>query len=210
VCIKNSPPDQVISETQVFEELNFTESCAIRDRVPISLTITDHTVVDGFLLWLRLSTIPGEVIDILDQSHSWLPVFVPAFYPGVEVSPRDRIQAICDWELCAENGLNPDYRIEGILIRTGRPNIPFKCPLPHYPKTYKSNLFYQELFAEQFEAPPSTPQLTIADVRNLLRSKLPEYMIPGVFVPMKAMPLTSSGKLDLSRAITTCAGNTAR
>src|SRR5262249_243937 len=87
---------------------------------------------------------------------------------------------------------------EGILIRIGRPNVPFKCHLPHYPKTYKSNLFYQELFAEQFEAPPSTPQLTIADLRNLLRSKLPEYMIPGVFVPMTFMQLTRSGKLDRS------------
>src|SRR5262249_1926488 len=56
VCIKNFPPDHVISEPQVFEKLNFTESCALRGRVPISLTITDHTVVDGFLLWLRPST----------------------------------------------------------------------------------------------------------------------------------------------------------
>ncbi|WP_164003036.1 non-ribosomal peptide synthetase, partial [Pyxidicoccus caerfyrddinensis] len=41
------------------------------------------------------------------------------------------------------------------------------------------------------EQSPST-----ADVRDFLRQKLPEYMVPSAFVALEALPLTSSGKVD--------------
>jgi amino acid adenylation domain-containing protein len=41
------------------------------------------------------------------------------------------------------------------------------------------------------ETPP-----TVAELREALRRELPDYMIPGVFVPLGAFPLTPSGKVD--------------
>ncbi len=35
-----------------------------------------------------------------------------------------------------------------------------------------------------------------ADLRTWLQSRLPEYMIPSVFVAIKSMPMTSNGKID--------------
>ena len=42
------------------------------------------------------------------------------------------------------------------------------------------------------EAPP----VTAADLRAFLKQKLPAYMIPALFVPLAALPLTTNGKVD--------------
>lgn len=37
---------------------------------------------------------------------------------------------------------------------------------------------------------------TLAEIRQHLLTKIPEYMVPAAFVPMEALPLTSNGKVD--------------
>src|SRR4029079_13936112 len=36
----------------------------------------------------------------------------------------------------------------------------------------------------------------IADLRNYLKDKLPEFMVPSVFVVMDKLPMTPNGKID--------------
>jgi amino acid adenylation domain-containing protein len=43
------------------------------------------------------------------------------------------------------------------------------------------------------EAPAATEQL-----RDYLRSKLPDYMVPSLFIPLSSIPLTTNGKVDLA------------
>ncbi|MYW48664.1 hypothetical protein GT045_33240, partial [Streptomyces sp. SID486] len=38
--------------------------------------------------------------------------------------------------------------------------------------------------------------LDLKDLRRHAGSALPEYMVPSVFVPMDAIPLTGNGKVD--------------
>lgn len=38
--------------------------------------------------------------------------------------------------------------------------------------------------------------LTSGDLRRFLSDKLPDYMVPSTFVPLKALPLTPNGKVD--------------
>jgi len=44
--------------------------------------------------------------------------------------------------------------------------------------------------------PTNNVTLTTAELRAFLKEKLPEYMLPSVFVTLKSMPLTPNGKVD--------------
>jgi amino acid adenylation domain-containing protein len=44
-----------------------------------------------------------------------------------------------------------------------------------------------------------------SDLRTFLKGKVPHYMVPALFVPMKALPLSSTGKVDRSALSTAAA-----
>jgi amino acid adenylation domain-containing protein len=43
---------------------------------------------------------------------------------------------------------------------------------------------------------PAQMPFDVSDIRTRLAQRLPEYMIPGVIIPLEAWPLTANGKLD--------------
>ncbi|HXV82217.1 MAG TPA: amino acid adenylation domain-containing protein, partial [Candidatus Binatia bacterium] len=43
---------------------------------------------------------------------------------------------------------------------------------------------------------PGLNTLSVADLRSFLKEKLPEFMLPSVFIPLDALPLTPNGKID--------------
>ncbi|NLG50016.1 MAG: amino acid adenylation domain-containing protein, partial [Chloroflexi bacterium] len=45
-------------------------------------------------------------------------------------------------------------------------------------------------------APAEGAACDVADLRNLVRDRLPDYMAPAVYMPLEKMPLTPSGKID--------------
>jgi amino acid adenylation domain-containing protein/non-ribosomal peptide synthase protein (TIGR01720 family) len=47
-----------------------------------------------------------------------------------------------------------------------------------------------------YVVPQQPSDFSVAELRNFLKSKLPEYMVPSAFIRLKALPLTPNGKVD--------------
>lgn len=47
-----------------------------------------------------------------------------------------------------------------------------------------------------YMVPTDGAEVSISDLRNHLKERLPEYMVPAFFVSLPALPLTANGKLD--------------
>ncbi len=189
LCIKNFPRNNLLSNADVFEDLDFNRITPLEEEHQIELIIDQESRLDGFLVWLNLHTIEGEVIDIIEHEYSWLPVYLPVFHPGIEAKPGDRISATVTRSLC-ENGLNPDFVVSGQFLRSNGESIPFSCTSYHYKQQYKQHPFYEALFAEDplGRHPGCRPG-------NLLQY-LPE------------MPLTVAGEIDRNRLVKLTLGNT--
>ena len=197
LCIRNFPTSHIISNDDIFEHLDYTTFTPEESTHEIRLVIHKNALLDGFLIWLTLETMAGEKIDTLAHEYCWLPVYVPAFYPGIAVSAGDVITAQCIRTLC-ENKLNPDFQIRGFLLPQQGQAIPFNCQLPHFQKAYRETPFYQRLFSPH-PIPPTNNNdsgVDAAQLRDYLAQRLPLYMIPAYFIQMAALPLTGTGKLD--------------
>jgi amino acid adenylation domain-containing protein len=49
-----------------------------------------------------------------------------------------------------------------------------------------------------YVVPKQQPRLSVAELRGYLKEKLPDYMIPSLFMPLDVLPLTPNGKVDRS------------
>ena len=202
LCIKGFPyATNIISDAATFETLNFTEGNSCNYRHKISLKIRQNSRMDGFLLWLNLHTVEGEIIDSLQHNNNWLPVYFPVFYPGIPVFAGDTIQAWC-MGMLSENKINPDYKLKGSLIRNNGEVIEFEHNSFHHKKLFKQIPFYERLFSQGVgdlslhDIPHKKQVITTSELRKFLKKKLPDYMMPTTFVMLEALPITPNGKVD--------------
>ncbi|KAB8320088.1 non-ribosomal peptide synthetase [Tolypothrix campylonemoides VB511288] len=195
VCIKKFPQSHLLSNVDVFEDLNFNKCLKTESCHEVKFEIHKDGRLDGFLVWLNLHTIEGEEIDILENEHCWLPVYFPVFEPGIEVACGDIIQAVCYRKLC-ENNLNPDYSIKGHLLKQNGESINFEYVSYHYKNSFKQTPFYQRLFADYGSGKNNHPDNLVQFLRDNLKELLPNYMIPSSFVVLEKLPLTPNGKVN--------------
>ena len=197
LSLRNLPRSALLSAGGVFEDLNFNRYVEPAYAREIELTINRKGKLSGFLLWLNLRVLEDVVIDNLEFEYHWLPVYFPVFDPPIEVSAGDTISAVCSGALC-ENGINPDYRIEGKLLKADGKVVEFGHYSPHHQLGYKQNSFYERLFSTAPATPGNAGERGIStrSLRAYLSRSLPDYMIPSVFVLMDRLPLTRNGKVD--------------
>ncbi|MGB8355653.1 MAG: amino acid adenylation domain-containing protein [Chthoniobacteraceae bacterium] len=199
LSITGTGREHLRSTTGVFEYLDFSKQATAGYEREICLKITRNSRIDGFLLWLNIETAPGIVFDGLKNQDSWLPVYLPVFYPGIDVHEGDEIRGIVKGML-SENGTNRDYSVSGRVVRKHGVEVSFDYKSNHYKQIFKHNAFYEKLFRnDAINASVSSkpaPGALIPELTSALRAKLPDYMVPSAFVVLDAMPLTSNGKID--------------
>ncbi|WP_437283007.1 amino acid adenylation domain-containing protein [Sorangium sp. So ce375] len=188
----------VLAAPRVFEELDFRAPVNPERHGAEEFEVQREGTLHGFLVWLTLDCGAGPVLDTLKHEHCWLPVFFPAFHPGVAVRAGDRISAHCRAELC-EDRLHPDYGVDGTLYLQGAEPVPFRHDAPHHAPIFKATRLYAELFARDTVPRRSVPPRRGIDPDALLRrlrTRLPEHMIPAEVRVVDELPLADSGKLD--------------
>jgi amino acid adenylation domain-containing protein len=191
MLVKNMDESCLVSNSGVFEELDFTKDIPEEDYRTIELTIARDGHVSGFIAWVQLFVDGEEYLDALKQPVNWLPVYFPVFDTEVPVVKGDRILATIQRKI-SEDGFHPDYCITGELIREGQEIIPFVHHSCYSRNRKKHNRFYKDLFETGLAGAEGMKE----EIRNYLRSQLPPYMLPSRLVLMDKFPVTASGKID--------------
>ena len=196
LCVTGASDGMLRSGSDVFESIDFTQPVARSYERGVRLKITHDSRIDGFLLWLNLEAVPGDALETLGRNDTWLPVYLPVFYPGLDVSAGDRIVATVRGAL-ADNGLNRDYRIAGCVHRKNGGDFEFAFDSWHYRQVYKQTPFYERLFrGDSIPVTPNTASPSNSSLVSALKKMLPDYMVPSAIVTLPALPVLPNGKLD--------------
>ncbi|MCP4697852.1 MAG: hypothetical protein GY862_13520, partial [Gammaproteobacteria bacterium] len=191
LCVKNLPRQNIISTADTFEDLDYSGESPLESVREIVLTFEKDALFNGFLAWLQLYTDQRHMMDILEQPDSWLPIYFPVFKSGMAVSRGDTVRAAVSIRLC-ENGVNPDYLVEGRIIHKNGGEAKFRCEAPHINRTYKGSPFYARLFAG--DAVPMQSDTSPSALRAWLNSR--GCAVPSHFSELKSSFLAADGTID--------------
>ncbi len=196
LSVKNFPRKNILSDSGIFEDLDYTREIPLESEHEVRLPICREGVFHGFLTWLELFIDPDHSIDILDHAGSWLPVYVPIYLEGIPVRTGDAIKCGIKRKL-SENGLNPDFYIEGVIVRDKVEVVHFEQAIDHLSDGFRVTPFYKKIFTPEGKV-ASLPDATASGLRRYLQSRLPDYMIPSRFIFVENIPQTPNGKVDFN------------
>ena len=195
--MRNFSKANIISDSQAFEDLDFSQQIEPEYEHELDLLITRDENLVGFVVWLNLYTVAHEVIDILEGEYCWLPVYLPVFYPGVEVREGDRITGTVVGRF-SDNNLNLDYTVSGTVQRQSGENVDFEYTTYHHEAVFQATEFHKKIFPDGGinTLTSEQPKVLARNLKTYLKDFLPDYMVPSAFVMMDAFPLSPNGKVD--------------
>jgi amino acid adenylation domain-containing protein len=136
----------------------------------------------------------GVARGYLDEPGLTAERFVPDPFgpPGVRMY-RTGDQAVLrpDGSLEFHGRLDHQVKLRGFRIELGE----IEAALLEHPSVQAAVVILRE---EHLVAYLASPQVSEADLRALLASRVPDYMVPSTFVQLPSLPLTPNGKVDRS------------
>jgi amino acid adenylation domain-containing protein len=220
VCIKNCPPENLLAEPMVFEDLDFRRPSDPNTTSESTFTVSADARLDGFLFWLNLYPDESDMVDSLVDRLSWLPVFMPAFEPGVRVGRGDVLRVRCVTTIPDGERL-PDYQLAGVVERLDGDQLSFSVSSLNQTQASRATPFYDALLSDlgvhdrsisavsksestadgtARGAADESPILDLGPrLRQFLQQRLPDYMVPSTFVILDADTSVTTGKLDLPK-----------
>ncbi|KTD62092.1 non-ribosomal peptide synthetase [Legionella spiritensis] len=197
ICIKNIRPQHLISEATTFELLAFNQDPASSGTHQAAIRVTRDAPFSGFIAWLNLYDHNNGSIDILQDTHCWLPVYFPAFEDNLILRKQDLIDIRCEYRLC-DNGLNPDYRIHAVIWRNHRKISTYSYDSLHFHPADSAHPFYKKLFVDNQAI--ISKALSATQYQSLIKHQLvlhfPDFMRPRHTILLDRFPLNASGKID--------------
>jgi amino acid adenylation domain-containing protein/non-ribosomal peptide synthase protein (TIGR01720 family) len=118
--------------------------------------------------------------------------FVPDPFgpPGARIyRTSDRARSLADGSLEFLGRLDRQVKVRGFRIEPGE----VEAALARHPEVREAAVVVREGRLVAYVTPALPADV---DLRGWLRDRLPEYLIPAVFVPLDVLPRTASGKLD--------------
>lgn len=193
LCLKGIDYSHLMTSVADFEVLDWSENQGLTQpnhTHQVTLTVTENGVLYGFAVWLTLQTSQNQVIDILENEHCWIPVFLPVFPEGLSVTKHSALQLTITRKLI-ENHLNCDYRVDVHYMENGEAkNVTYYAV--HNQDSGLQNAFYDR-FMELFH---HRSVYNLSNISDYLAERLPKYMRPQHVTELAAIPLSLSGKID--------------
>ncbi|MGF1482019.1 MAG: amino acid adenylation domain-containing protein [Cyanophyceae cyanobacterium] len=104
----------------------------------------------------------------------------------------DIVRYLSDGNIEYLGRLDNQVKIRGFRIEPGE----IEAVLSQHPQVQQAAVVQENNSRKRLVAYVVGEELSVNTWRSFLQEKLPEYMIPAVFVQLEAMPLTPNGKLD--------------
>jgi amino acid adenylation domain-containing protein len=182
------------------------------DSIPIGRPIanTQHYILDSHLQPVPTG-LPGELHiggDGVSRGYWGRPdltaeKFIPNPFSG-EIGARmyctgDRARYLPDGNLEFLGRVDQQMKLRGFRIEPGEVEaaIAEHAGVRECAVALHTNNGDQRLIAYIVQRPKKDPEpLLTSDMREFLKSRLPDYMVPSIFVELDALPLTPNGKVN--------------
>jgi len=205
LCVSDLPEEAIISDTHVFEDLDFTAELAAASHGSARLTIGRAGRLDGYLVWTVVTTGGDIDVDYRRTQRAWLPVFFPLGETGerfgVPVCERDTIDV--EWSIgtlstpasTRSSAIHPDYQVITTIATDDGQRATFEYLSRVDETALNSTPLYRALWSDE-AGTHADVSLSPEQLQNWLAKRLPEYMVPKTWVELERLPLTSHHKLD--------------